>query len=326
MTGTLPADLTSTVQIGLDRLLHPASVTRQSFALRDVAGNYLQPVVTYDPVARVVTLQNNATGPTGAWLQAGTSYEVVMGVAKSDDWAGLGGPRAIDGATLSAQVVKTFQAVAATTATSSPDRLVDFCSDVLPVFQYRCSASSCHGAPQGSMPAEGLVLQTANGIANTVFSSAGTRVAQESNTGGAAGTGHPQGRPFGVDMALITPGDPGSSYLLYKVLLGQVRPVDQGLDAGVPTCGAASLPAPVAQTTLPQPSLTLPDDEQTRLSQYILGDQMPFPLNLPANYPTPVGPPDDESATLPMTFDELERLRAWIAQGARLEQCPACPE
>jgi hypothetical protein len=325
--GTLPADLTSTIQIALDRLLHPASATRQSFARRDASGNYLQPVVTYDPVARVVTLHNNDALPVGSWLTPGITYEVVMGVAQADDWTGLSGPRAFDGATLEKQVIKTFRAVAATTQTRNPDRIVDFCADVMPIFQFRCSGGLCHAAPLATRtPAEGLVLQTADGVANTLFSAGGTRVAQESNTGSLAGQGQIQGRPFGVDMPLVTPGNPGSSYIMYKVLLNGRRPIDQGLDAGNPTCGVPVRQLPVENTALPQPSLTLSDNERTLLGQYILGDPMPYPLNLPDNVPTPVGPNDDESATLPLTFEELERLRAWIAQGAAVTQCPACPE
>jgi hypothetical protein len=317
--GQLPAD--GTVQIAFDRLLHPASVTRQSFAIRDASGNFLQPAVTYDPVARVVTLLN--PGGTEAWLVAGLTYTVSIGVSKADDYTGGSGPRAIDGATLAAAVSKTFQAVAPTAPTPTSDRAIDFCADVLPIFQLRCSGGSCHAAPgQVTRPAEGLVLQTAAGVANTALG----RSSQESNTGALAKP-QVQGRAFGVNMALVDPGNPGGSWLLYKVLLGQLRAVDQGLDAGVATCGAGgTAPLPVAQTTLPQPTPLITADERARLSEYVLGNQMPYPLNLPSSTPTPITPTDDESSTLPLTYEELQRVRAWITQGAKTAECPSCPQ
>jgi hypothetical protein len=198
---------------------------------------------------------------------------------------------------------------------------VTFCADVLPIFQRECSTSLCHGAPQGaSLPAEGLVLETSDGIAATAI----RRVSQESNTGSQAGLGLPQGRLFGVDMAIVEPGDPGSSWLLYKVLLGQARSVDDGLDAGFAACGDAGAPPPVGQTPSPQPSLPLSASEREILAQYILGAPMPYPLNLPADQPTPEGDVTATSSVLPLTFDELERVRAWIAQGATVTECNAC--
>jgi hypothetical protein len=324
-TGTIPAD--GTIQIAFDRLLHPASVTRQSFSLVDESGNFPEEVVTYDPVARVVSLSTPNPSQPGPWLTPARTYTITIGVSAQDDYTGGSGPRAIDGAVLPAQVVETFQAGPAPTPDTPPaDRPIDFCNDVLPIFQLRCSGSLCHAAPLGpTLPAEGLILQTADGISNTAIG----RVSQESNMGPLAGTPQVQGQPFGVDMGIVTPGDPGSSWLMYKVLLGQLRPVDQGLDAGIATCGSAGAPASVDQlpTPLPQPAATLmlPASEQAILSEYILGNQMPYPLNLPASEQTPVSGTDNESSTLPLTFDELERVRAWIAEGANVTECTACP-
>jgi hypothetical protein len=274
--------------------------------------------VTYDPVTRVVSISNPSTIP-GAWLTVGSTYTLSIGVAAAGDYTGGSGPRAIDNATLTTKVVETFQAVTPATPTPSADRAVDFCDDVLPIFQLRCSAGQCHGAPLGTIaPAEGLVLETTAGIENTAIN----RVSQESNTGGIAGQPQGQGEQFGVDMAIVAAGNPGASWLMYKVLLGTVRPIDQGLDAGVATCGDdASAPASVFLLPTPQPTPTLTQSEEYILSQYVLGNQMPYPLNLPSNEQTPAG----DYATLPLTFDELERVRAWIAQGANTETCNACP-
>jgi hypothetical protein len=196
---------------------------------------------------------------------------------------------------------------------------VDFCADVLPIFQYRCSGGPCHAIPAGNrLPAEGLLLQTADGVANTALH----RVSQESNTGARAGQGFPAGRIFGVDMPIIDPPNPGNSWLMYKLLLARYRPIDQGLDAGAAACGAdASLPGPELTAS---PSFTVPlsDDERTRLGTFVIGNQMPYSLNLADNQQTP----SDDLSALPCTFEELERIRAWIAQGASVVACPACPE
>jgi hypothetical protein len=345
---TLPTD--GIIQIAFDRLLHPSSVTRQSFSLVDETGVFPEPVVTYDPVARVVSLSNPNLTP-GPWLTPGVTYTVTMGVSAANDYTGGSGPRAIDGAVLPAQVVEVFQAVTPASATPSADRLVDFCADVLPIFQYRCTQQgSCHGSPPSGVsnaavtPAEGLILQTAGGVRTTVIGTGAPLVAEESNTGPLAQPAAAQGKPFGVDMPLVTlnpassSGNPGASWLLYKVLRGQVRPVDDGVDAGFATCGAAAAPLPVLQLPTPQPpeGLTLPASEQEILSQYILGNEMPYPLGLPNNESTATASAALDctqasgavgySCTLPLTFDELERVRAWITQGATVPagDCTAC--
>ena len=314
--GQVPTD--GTIQIAFNRLLAPSSVTRQSFVLYDSLQHFPEPVVTYDPVARVVSLSNPGTVP--AWLTPGSTYTLSIGVAAAGDYTGGSGPRAIDEATLTAPVVETFQAVSPATPTPSPDRPMSFCADVLPIFQLRCSAGECHGAPVGTVaPAEGLILETPLGIANTAIG----RVSQESNTGGIAGEPQAQGEQFGVDMAIVGTGNPGASWLMYKVLLGQwqLRPIDESVDAGVATCGDASAPTSVLGLPSPQPTLTPPATEVEILKQYILGNQMPYPINFASNEQTPA----EDFATLPLTFDELERVRAWIAQGASTEACNACP-
>jgi hypothetical protein len=215
-------------------------------------------------------------------------------------------------------VVETFQAVAPSAPTPAANRVINFCDDVLPIFQLRCSGGLCHAAPIGTTsPAESLILETPVGVLATAVD----RVAQESNTGPLSLYPQPQGEYFGVDMAIVAPGDPGSSWLMYKALRGTVRPIDQGLDAGVATCGSAAAPLSAFALATPQPTLLLPASEEEILSQYILGQQMPYPLNLVANEGTP---PEDYS-TLPMTFDELERVSAWIAQGASVTDCTSCP-
>src|SRR5215217_7056332 len=59
---TVPAN--GSVQIAFDRLLHPATVNRQAVVVVEPGGRPVaNPIVTYDPVARVVSL--SGPDPTG---------------------------------------------------------------------------------------------------------------------------------------------------------------------------------------------------------------------------------------------------------------------
>jgi hypothetical protein len=137
------------------------------------------------------------------------------------------------------------------------------------------------------------------------------RVSQESNTGAQAGLGSAPGTaPFGVDMPIIDPGNPGNSYLLYKLLLAAGSPA---LSPNPLSCGGTAvtpLPLPVSQATTANPAPTtvaLSNSERSILNDFIEGEQMPYPPN-PA-----------------LAIDELERISTWIAQGAQVVPCPNCP-
>jgi hypothetical protein len=302
---TLPAD--GTIQIAFDRLLAPNSVTRQSFEVSDASGLYLEPVVTYDPVARIVSLQS-PNPPGTSWLTVGATYYVQIGVAKASDTTGLTGPKAIDGATLTQAVTEVFQAVApAAGGTASPDRAIDFCDDVLPIFIAHCSGAPCHSGPSGgSEPREGLILDAPTGLLNTAVN----RVSQESNTGGLAGLPSAP-EQFGVDMPIIAAGSPGDSWLMYKILLA---PSPATTAVNPVSCGDAGLPAPVSQASAANPaapSVPLSASEQAILGEMILGEPMPYPPSVPG------------------ATDEMERIRAWISQlnvsadtAAQIQECP----
>ncbi len=299
------------IQIAFDRLLLPATIVRQSFVLVDSFGNPVtSPLVTYDPVTRVVTLSNpNANGDR--WLVPGQPYKVVFPVPKGDD--DQSGVRAIDRATLDPAVSHQigFQ-VAPARNDLSADTPMHFCRDVLPIFQVRCAGSTCHGTPGDApggrlLPAAGLVLQTPIGVLHTAVGLASV----EANTGPLAGSGRAPGRIFGVDMPIIAPGNPGNSWLMYKLLLA--RPQETS-DVAKATCDGSALDpgAPLGPTTS---FLPLPDDERTRLADHMRGNPMPYP---------PAPGKDDRSQNL--TFQELERVRSWITQGAVVEDCSNCAQ
>jgi len=291
--GTLPSN--GPIELSFDRLLLPGSILRQTFVLAD-ANNFAVspvPVVAYDPVARVVTVT-----PADGSLQSGQPYTLYIQSPQSpEDPNGL---RAIDGAPLSAdsQTAIGFMAVDATTPAMLPS--IDFCSQVAGLLlDHQCQ--TCHTTPHSiqTLTYAGLALQTPQDIQQTAIGV----VAHGSNTGPFAAPQAPL-LQFNVVMPIIDPGpsggginatpgatgDPGHSFLIYKMLMAVPVLPDDGAVANVyqVTCSASGDPCP-------QP---LPDDERTRLANMIPGLQMPYP---PA---------------VNLTVSELEVFSLWIAQGA----------
>ena len=305
------ASTDAVLQIAFDRMLNPLTVNRQAFALLDYSRTPLAPVVTYDPVARVVSLSNPSVDPAATeWLKPDQPYKIILGIP--DGNADTGGVRAIDGATLDPTqpleigflVGKSKSGSVASEIATGPK--MHFCSDVLPIFVNRCNVPTCHGGlgTPGKLPAAGLILETSDAVRNTAIG----RVAQGSNTGPRAGPGLPPGHRFGVDMPIIDPGSPGNSWLMYKVLLAP-PPDSPTVVPPTPGCAAPHAPFPSTQSAY----LPLADDERMRLSSYVLGNPMPYPLQ-----------PGKNNASQNLSVDELQRLRAWIQQGATVDTCGAC--
>lgn len=302
----LPAN--GAIQLAFDRYLLPGTETRQSAVLTPVgAGSVTPAIVTYDPVARVVTLAS--PNPEGApWLTEGQSYKVTLPVPTEEN-PGFGF-RAIDGAPLEAPITLQFL-VARPSAAGFAEPTVSFCDDVAPLFAKKCAGNTCHGG-SGSAAA-GLVLTTSKGLVGTAF-----RVAQGANTGGAARASSGASpneplRPFGIDMALIAPGNPGQSWLLYKTLLAPL-PTVKVTDRRY-TCDG-SYGTPLTSFSLPPGATPAPSDRELAvLRDHVLGVEMPFP---------PPGQVAPNAENQPLTFEEREVLRLWIAQQARVVECGAC--
>ncbi len=314
----LPQD--GVVQITFDRYLSPLSVTRQSVALRDLFGGAPDsPIVQYDPVTRVVTMSN--PNPGQPWLEVGKTYEIFFPIATSE--AGSFGLRAIDNATMDPATQPLGFSIAPPTGNPPASPKIDFCTDVLPLFDAtytdssfanfggRCTNRSCHGTQTGDATysaATGLVLSTPEGIRHTALGVA----ASETTTGGTSTSLSPQ-FVFPAGMPIIDPGNPGDSYLIYKLLLPD--------ENGVPDAGGTSRPyAACGKSITPPfdygPSNFASPDEGARLAAHVPGRRMPW------------GDFDSEGHVLPgggtpLTLDEIERIRLWIAQGARVDDC-AC--
>jgi hypothetical protein len=306
---TIPAN--GSVQLAFDRVLHPSTVNRQGVIVLEVSGRAVtNPVVTYDPVTRVVSL--SAPDPRGSrWLVPGQPYLVFL--THPEDPDSPGGLRALDGATVERTATRRFAFFAGPEEVDERargfDPRVEFCRDVLPIFRARCGSSNCHGSPdpqRGTRPRMSLVLDTPLGISNTAL----RRASQESNTGSRAGLGGPPARVFGVDMPIVDPGNPATSWLLYKLMLA--APAADDPSRPELTCGEAAAQPVVIGTPLAR-FAPLSADERARFANHVMGSPMPYPEQPGA---------DDRSRNL--TFEQLERIRSWISQGAEVTECGGC--
>ncbi len=289
------------VVLAFDRLLLPDTVTRQSFLVVDGFGVALTPTVQYDPVNRVVTL-----GPlAGAgWLKPDQPYKVILPVPAGDE--DTNGVRAVDRATLDPASNREIGFLTTATNAGAPSQpAMNFCTDVLPIFTTHCSASICHGT--STHPAAGLILETPAGIQATAIN----RPANSANTGPRAVV-RPPGRIFGLDAPLIDPGDPGNSWLMYKLLIAPPSP--DGTPVSQQQCGGASGSAPQAPFKPPVAFTAISDDERARLSDFVTGNVMPYP-----SQPGAVQQTDNLVA-----LADLQRLSSWILQGAKVTDC-TCP-
>lgn len=303
----LPAD--GVIQIAFDRYLLPSTVNRQSIGVLDGAKQPLTadlaPIIVYDPIARTVTV----SGPKQPWLIEGQPYTLVLGIPKGD--AEQGGVRAIDRATLAADQKRelAFLVGPKTGATIEPN--VSFCRDVLPIFTAKCNLPTCHGS--GDRAAASLVLDTSAGVGATALN----RIAQGSNTGPRSINPPSPGRIFGVDMPIIDPGNPGNSWLMYKIDLARLPVVKPQVPKFACTKGLTEPPQKLVFAPLvPQAQRTADESERAILSNYILGREMPFPVAIPGGY-----------SEEPLTFEEREMVRLWIKSlvpGGAVPECGGC--
>jgi hypothetical protein len=305
------------IELFFDRLLLADSVTRQSFPVVDLSGNVIDnPHVFYDPVARSVTL---TTTLGGGWPTCQT-FRVYL---ETPSDAGPGGLLTLDGATLDPSVPPFIEfpvlgascatggdagadAAPPATGTVTTFPAIDFCAAVYPIFTSKCGSGQCHGGPT---PAVGLRLDSPQAIVDTAIN----RVSVESNQGPRA-MAQPPSNTFGVDMPLIernadNSGDPGDSWLLYKLLLAVPPACSSTPDA--PPCDAGS---PTVQHDYhSEPWTGISSAERAVLAGNMIGREMPFPSD-------PVAAPG--VATEPLTLDELDTVSLWISQGAPVTACP----
>ena len=283
-------------------------MTRQSTPLLLTDANDVPtdaPIVRYDPIARVITI----SPPNPDWLTVGQPYKLRFTLPPNDDIDDRG-LRAIDRQTLDPKQQLEFGFFAAPPAGQRSEKPVSFCGDVLPILTQKCTNGVCHGSGGGA--AAGLVLDSQAGIQLTAFG----RVANSANTGAVSGNpSRPRG-VFGIDMPLIAPGEPDNSWLLYKIELAREPAIDAGAESFIcnsrPEVDEIALPTPDPlryQVRIRQPN----DLERAILSDFVPGREMPYP---PESILTP--------RRQALSFDERQRIRMWITQGAKLSDCGGC--
>lgn len=300
------------IQIAFDRYLLPSTINRQSVTVVDAAGKALAPdlapLVLYDPITRVVTL----AAPKRPWLTEGQPYKVVFGIPDGD--ALIGGFRSIDRAILARDQALEYAFTVGIAARKPIEPTSLFCRDVLPIFAAKCNRPECHGS--GDSPAAGLILDTSAGVGATALN----RIAQGSNTGGRSGLAPSPGKVFGVDMPIIDPGNPGNSWLMYKIDLARLPAIPGPSEKERFACTNGLLEAQekfVFEPLVPQVQREPVDNERSILSDFILGREMPFPATIGR----------DAYGQRALGFDEREKVRIWIQNmpaGGSIPECGGC--
>lgn len=280
---TMPTN--APIALRFDRFLNPVSATRQ--AIRVYPGNpALGPPFTYDvvydPVERVVEYRV----PPGASYKPGTVYEAELLVADAPNDPGI---RAVDGAPLGRADLplrvsfRTADAPVELEAPPAPPSCADVVQQVFGKLG-QCAGQECHrrgdnallgsGDELGDAPHQ-LWLDSPGRFALSAIS----RVARQTDLGDfSGGPSTPQSPRFGVRMALIEPGSPGGSYLMYKLFLDPRNfepcpPDAAALCAGAvdpPASSHAFLPLASGESLAPAP------EELERLREwFVRGEPMP---------------------------------------------------
>jgi len=169
------------------------------------------------------------------------------------------------------------------------------------------SCVNCHATkpdaqtmPPSTYPPMGLDLSSERGLYFTAI----RHVAHQTETGNSAvGDGLQSPARFGVQMNIVDPGSPATSYLIYKLLL---KPQNFG-PLNAPSGCVTGYHSPVSDLDCQPPA----EDERVRLREwFVFGDPMP------KDDTSPMG----ESIVGATTRENLVRISAWIANGA------PCPE
>jgi hypothetical protein len=260
----------------------PTTVTRQALRLYTASPDYiafLQP--TYDVVERVVSYRLGR----GAFLEPGVLYHVEL-YQPEEQPQGLGF-RAFDGAPLvegDVPVVISFVTAKAVPETAPAPAEPPDCAAALDVLGGG-SCPACHAPGNAAMDLE---LDSGDGLRRTAI----RHVAHEADTAPLAGRPLVAPSRFGAGMPIVEPGNPGTSYLMYKLLL---HPGNYG-EGGCTSEHLVASPSGVCAAP--------PETERQRLADWFVQmDPMP-----------PVG-------ALPNGIDDLRTMRDFITAGASTTAC-----
>ena len=297
------------IKLRFDRFLKPSTATRQSLRVYSgdpdtslcqttgggETGCFFQP--SYDLIERVLIyrLAENTT------FVPNLLYTVeVLGPGD----AGTDGLRAFDGAPLSEEGSAPLKFQFRTSTMTGDELPVEraTCEQAMQIFA-RCSTPGCHATrtsddpcPEGQasfqgscvgVPRMGMELTSPEAFLRTVRG----QVAHQTELGGTAGTPLENPSRLGVSMPRIDPGQPGNSYLLYKLL--------RDPDAFGSDEECRSIYGDLAEGECVRPSA----EERLRLRLwFVLGEPMPLR-----------GP---NANTLPLQMTQLRTIQSFIAGGA----------
>jgi hypothetical protein len=290
------------IELRFDRFLLPGSRLNSGLRLftGDPKANAVGLSATYDLIERVVVLHPAAP------LQPNTLYTAEIAPAKDPSQ----GFWAFDRAPLEAGPVPlrfSFTTGNGPGGLPAPEPVSDNCTTLARGSLSVCSTSSCHANPPEMPPTQadewvkgyppmGLTL-TDWGLKYTAIN----HVAHETETGNSAlGPGLESGPRFGVQMNLVDPGSPETSYLMYKLL----RKPDNYRLGQNELC-----PAPFHPPVLDGACLPPSDAELGQLREwFVLGDPMPK---------------DKDNAPPSAVFrDDLVRIKNWISQDPTCASVP----
>jgi hypothetical protein len=196
------------IRLHVDRPVLPTTVVRQSIGLYTARPGLFSPFLLpeYDLLNRTITFRISGT------LIPNLLYHLELPTADKPSDPGL---RAFDGAVLEPGRVPSLLSFITSAASSLPaPRLTrePGCDEITQMFQSSCVSGCCHGE---ATPALGLRLDSADALVATAIA----RVAHETETGNTLGVAFVNPERFGVGQAIIEPGQPFASYLMYKLLV-----------------------------------------------------------------------------------------------------------
>jgi len=270
------------IELRFDRFLLPTSGIPLGLRLYsgDPKTNGVGLSGSYDVLERVAVFRHVAP------LQPNALYTAEVLPAQDSNqgfWAFDGAPLEVAG---SVPFRFSFKTGSDAEVVVPPLPSVDTCVTIAPAFA-SCSGM-CHTRPA---PPMGLDLSDQYGF----YYSAVARSAHEAQTGNDALTTLSSAARFGVEMPIIDPNSPATSYLIYKLL----AKADNFVLAPDETCNSG-FHAPVSDGACQSPSA----DEQVRLREwFVRGEAMP------KNPPNGVASAHVDHAT-------LQRITSWIAAGA----------
>ena len=244
----------SPIELRFDRYVLPSTISRSAISLyTGVPGNGIFLAPTYDVLERVVTFRPEY----GSQLLPGVVYQVELTLPEKA--SGGSGLKAFDGAPLEkghVPVKWSFRTSRVAVQPSAPKPLPT-CNDAVQILQ-KSGCGRCHAGEDSTY---GLDLHSGAGLANTAIG----RVAHETASWASPESPLENAPRFGTAMALIAPGNPSTSYLLYKLFVN-ARNFD-----GDGACTTAHV-VPLA----PGECLAPPSAERTRLGDwFVAGDPMP---------------------------------------------------